>query len=406
MKILCVNSVISKYGGAEFAAMNLALGLSARGHEIHYLGGKAQIAQQCHGQDERGKINLHYREFPRTYPLGEKHGKFRKLVWHIQDIAHPTNELLFADALRQIRPDAIILHNVTAIGWNIWRTVRKSRIPCTQVIHDLGLICLNKSRFRGGRQCAGLCVACRIQTVLRFSMINASTNLSFVSPSRATLEEIQHYVDLSAWRREVISNPNVFDVKQRNVSSLEGPRLLYVGQLESLKGIEVLLQSARIARKQVKFNLDILGSGSLEGALRERYANEDWIKFHGNVNQPTVAEFMSHATVLLVPSLWHENAPSVVIHALFANLPVLASRTGGIPEHIVDGQTGRLLPPGDQSAWTAEITRVVNNRDQVAAWSAACTVAAKRFDPELMLGAYERVIQEMIVKSLSSHDNA
>ena len=406
MKVLCVNSVISEHGGAEFAAMNLAFGLAARRHEIHFLGAKVRKSgMELRGRDaesskqrQYGAIHFHCRQFPRIHPLGENHGNLRKLLWHVQDTAHPANEALFEEVLSQVEPNVIVLHNLTAVGSNIWRTIRKSGIPCIQVLHDLGLICLNRSRFKGGRQCPGLCAACRIQKLFRFSLIAGARNFSFVSPSYATLHEIERYVDLSAWRREVISNPNTFLVNRRDVSTVEKPRLLYVGRLDPSKGVDVMLQAAERAHDVVEFDVDILGTGSLELPLRQRYANKSWIGFQGSVDQKTVAEFMSRATVLLVPSLWLENAPVGVVHALFAGLPVLGSRIGGIPEYILDGRTGRLLPPGDLNAWSAEIVRVASNREQVAAWSAACPEAAQRHDPELALDAFERLFQAMVVE--------
>ena len=384
--------------------MNLALGLADRGHEIHFLGAKGQNPQMQPGRDAGpsrltlySKIHTHYREFPRTYRLGEKHGSLRKLLWHIQDLAHPANEALFAEILSQVKPNAIILHNITAVGKNIWRTIRTSNIPCIQVIHEMSLICLNMARFRAGRQCSGLCAACRIQKLFRFSMISGATNFSFVSPSRAMLHEIERYADLSAWRREVIPNPSSFVVRQRNLSQLEKPRLLYVGRIDPPKGVDLMLESAERARNSVDFDLDILGTGSLERTLREKHANKSWVRFHGSVNQETVADFMSRATVLLVPSLWFENAPVVIVHALFAGLPVLASRIGGIPEHVADGVTGRLLPPGDIDAWSTEIVRTVSDRAQIAAWSAACPGEAQKFNRTSALDAYERLIEAMMV---------
>jgi glycosyltransferase involved in cell wall biosynthesis len=406
MKVLCVNSVISEHGGAEFAAMSLALGLADRGHEIHFLGAKVQKSEmEFRGRDAEGSkqtqygtIHFHCRQFPRIHPLGENHGNLRKLLWHVQDTAHPANEALFGEVLGQVEPNVIILHNLTAVGANIWRTIRKSGIPCIQVLHDFGLICLNRSRFKGGQQCPGLCAACRIQKLFRFSLIAGARNLSFVSPSHAMLREIERYVDLSAWRREVISNPNAFLVKPRNSTDLGTPRLLYVGRLDPSKGVDVMLQAADRAHDVVDFDLDILGSGSLELPLRQRYSGKSWIRFRGYVDQKAVAEFMSCATVLLVPSLWFENAPGVVVHALSAGLPVLGSCIGGIPEYVVDGRTGRLLPPGDENAWSAEIVRVVSSREQVAAWSAACLEEAQRHDRESALGAYERLLQTMVVE--------
>jgi glycosyltransferase involved in cell wall biosynthesis len=86
----------------------------------------------------------------------------------------------------------------------------------------------------------------------------------------------------------------------------------------------------------------------------------------------------------------------VAVHALFAELPVLGSQIGGIPEHVMDGRTGRLLPPGNESAWSAEIARIVTDRGQVDAWSAACLAAAQKFDPVRALDDYERLMNEMV----------
>jgi glycosyltransferase involved in cell wall biosynthesis len=404
MTVLCVNSVISDYGGVEFAAMNLAFGLAQRGHSIHFLGTKGHGPQVglpalSGGNSEptwHEMINCHYEEFPRTYPLHEKHWLPRKLLWHLQDLAHPANEAIFEEVLRRVRPDIIILHSITAIGLNIWRSIRKSEIPCIQVIHDLSLICLQAACFRKGHQCRGLCMACRIQKKIRFSWIYEAPNFAFVSPSHASLREIERYVDLSRWRRKIISNPNTFNVEPRDLSLLEKPRLLYVGRLDPSKGVDMMLRAAQLARNTVEFDLDILGAGVLEQPLRQKYSQSRWVKFRGSVDQKTVAEYMSRATVLLVPSLWLETVPGVVVHALFAGLPVLGSRIGGIPEHVTDGRTGRLLPPGDEQMWSEEIARVVTNRAQAVAWSAECQEAAQRFAPRLALDEYERLMHEMM----------
>jgi glycosyltransferase involved in cell wall biosynthesis len=410
MKVLCVNCVIGEFGGVEIAAMNLASGLADRGHEVHFLAAIGQSTQltprgrsnRDSPQNRRDKIHPHYRKFPRTYPLGENHGFLRKFLWHAQDLAHPTNEVLFAGVLGEVRPDIIILHNITAIGMNIWRTIRKFGVPCIQVIHDLSLVCLNMAQFRAGQQCSGLCAACRIHKLFRFSMIATAPNFAFVSPSHATLRAIEEHVDLSRWRSEVISNPNEFLITPRDIPSSAKPRLLYIGRIETSKGVEMMLRAAQVAREQIDFELDILGAGVLESSLRERYAQCTWIKFHGSVDQHTVAEFMSRATVLLVPSLWLETVPGVAVHALFAGLPVLGSRIGGIPEHVIDGRTGRLLPPGDESAWSAEIARVVANKRQVILWSDASLEEAHRFDPALALDKYERLMDGMVVASITA----
>ncbi len=387
--------------------MNLARGLAARGHEVHFLGAinKGAPTNYSEGQPAEQKqswlenIQPHYRTFPRPYPLGEKGNLIRKALWHIQDLASPTNEHTFNEVARKIRPDLIILHNLTAIGLNIWRSIRKSGTPCIQVIHDLNLICFNMSQFRLGRQCSDLCLPCRIQKWFRFSLIRGAPNFTFVSPSRATLNGIEKYAPLSAWRTEVISNPNTFFVKPRNWREHDKPYFMYVGRLDPSKGVEMMLRAAAAAQTRGPFEVHVFGSGELEQPLRQRYASSNWVRFHGSVDQETIADFMSHATALLVPSLWLETVPGVAVHALFAGLPVIGSRIGGIPEHIEDGVTGRLLPPGDEKAWSAEMSRVIADPKQIAVWSAACSIAARKFDPQIALDAYESLIRALAKQS-------
>jgi len=408
MKILCVHSVISEFGGVEYAAMNLARGLADRGHEVHFLGAQGQRTNLGPGLDENltdhfdelRKIWFHQRKFPRPFRLGERHNLADKVIWHLRDVADPINERIFNEVLQQVAPDVIVLHNLTAVGKNIWRPIRESEIPCMQWVHDLGLICFNMSRFRHGKQCSGLCTACRIQKWFRFSLISGAKNFAFVAPSYATLKDTENYANLAAWRRVVIPCPNRYIVKPRaRPSEGQSPRLLYVGRLDPSKGVEPMLHAAERARGKIKFNLDVLGAGTIGDALIQKYSKLEWIKFHGSVDQETVADFMSRAVALLVPSVWREAYGIVAAHALFAGLPVLASRIGGLPELISDRQTGRLLPPGDETAWADAIIETLTNVEQTDAWSAACLNAARRLDPDLLIDACENLLEEMLAEA-------
>lgn len=401
MRILCVNSVISIFGGVEFSAMSLADELIGRGHEVHFLGASGitpQLRPTGHNEttvDAQDTILRHYREFPRIYPLGERHGTLRKLIWHAQDLAHPANERQFADVLAQINPDAIILHNITAIGMNIWRTIARTRVPCIQVLHDFGVVCKNMSMYRNGRQCDGLCSACSLQKTYRFSMIRSAENFGFVCPAQATLDAIEHYVDLTPWKRRVIPNANRFLTKPRALDAMRPPEILFVGRLDIIKGADVMLKAAEIAAKESTFVLNLLGTGSEYDTLRRQYADRPWVKFHGSVSQEAVADFMSRAHFLLLPSLWFENAPVVAVHALTAGLPILGSRIGGIPEHVFDNQTGRLLPPGDVGAWSNAIVEALKDPALVETWSRNSIEAAKKFDAGLAAKTYEAMLEEL-----------
>ena len=401
MKVLCVNSYVNAFGGAELSALNLAFGLADRGHEVHFLADSATSSTPAPAP-VGAAVQFHYRTFQRPYPIGTKAGVVGKAMWHLHDLAHPSNTRIFGEVCRQASPDVVILHAIDGIGLNIWRWIRDEGVPCIQVLHDLAIICLNKSRYRNGRQCRSLCLACRAQKTIRMTWLNGADNFSFVSPSQAVMDEVDRYADLSHWRRLVIPNPNNFLVQERNWSSQERPRLLYVGRLDPLKGVDQMLRCAYQAHKRAEFDIDVLGSGAVEQALRETYSDTSWIRFHGRVDQETIARFMSGATALVVPSLWLENFPGVAVHALFAGLPIVASDIGGLPEIVDDGITGRLVPPRNEDAWVSAIVRVVENKSQIPIWSAACLEAARRFDATRLLGEYERLMHEMVAVSGNS----
>lgn len=403
MRILCVNSIITAFGGVEFSAIGLADEFVRRGHEVHFLGASGLTPQlRPVGKDETSPghgIEHHYRRFPRIFSLGERHGTLRKLIWHLQDLAHPANEKQFADVLAEVAPDAIVLHNVTAIGMNIWRTIARARIPCIQVLHDFGVVCKNMSMYRNKRQCAGLCYPCSLQKTYRFAMIRGTRNIGFVCPARTTLDAIEQRVDLTPWKRRVIPNAGRFVTKPRIAETIEKPEILFVGRLDVIKGADVMLKAAELAAEHVDFVLNLLGTGSEYEGLRLQYAGKPWVRFHGSVDQDTVADFMSRAQFLLLPSLWFENAPVAAVHALTAGLPILGSRIGGIPEHVFDNQTGRLLPPGDVDAWKNAIIDALMHPAGIQSWSRASIEAAKRFDPGRAAAAYEEMLQELAADS-------
>jgi glycosyltransferase involved in cell wall biosynthesis len=84
-----------------------------------------------------------------------------------------------------------------------------------------------------------------------------------------------------------------------------------------------------------------------------------------------VADAMASIDVLVVPSMWHENAPFVVLEARAAGLPVLASRFGGLAEVVRDGVDGELFAPGDAADLALRMQRLVDEPARLARYRAA-----------------------------------
>ena len=95
---------------------------------------------------------------------------------------------------------------------------------------------------------------------------------------------------------------------------------------------------------------------------------------------------MRAADVVLVPSM-AEGMPNVLLEASACGRPVFGSAVGGIPEAIVHGQTGLLLPPGDVNAWRDAVREYASKPEQVAAMGrAARLLVEKKFDSSQYAG--------------------
>lgn len=145
--------------------------------------------------------------------------------------------------------------------------------------------------------------------------------------------------------------------------------VLHVARLTPKKGTAVLLEAFATLRRRVPdARLVVIGDGPLAGALTaqaESLGIRDRVEFLGTRPHAEVLEWMGRASVLALPSVSApsgdaEGLPMVVLEAGARGLPVVATRHGGIPEAIVDGETGLLVAEGssdelaDRLAWLLE----------------------------------------------------
>jgi glycogen(starch) synthase len=136
------------------------------------------------------------------------------------------------------------------------------------------------------------------------------------------------------------------------------PRLLFVGRLAPEKCPETLVHAASLASSE-KLNLILLGDGPLRPRVERAIAEaglDSRVHVEGFAPHRLVAAAMAHSDAVVLPSI-AEELGMAVLEALQAGLPVIASRTGGIPGVVRDGENGLLVPPGDAAALAAAIDR-------------------------------------------------
>jgi len=136
--------------------------------------------------------------------------------------------------------------------------------------------------------------------------------------------------------------------------------LLSVGRLVEEKGHQYALQAIKIFQEKnpgIKFRYRIVGGGPLEGVLRElaeQLSLSEIVEFCGPASHERVLQYLMESDIFIHPSISEAFGLSI-IEAQALGLPVVATRVGGIPEAVLDEQTGYLVPERDSRALAEKI---------------------------------------------------
>jgi GT2 family glycosyltransferase/glycosyltransferase involved in cell wall biosynthesis len=142
-------------------------------------------------------------------------------------------------------------------------------------------------------------------------------------------------------------------------------RVGFLGSLMVSKGVHVLLEAAATLPESA-IAVDLFGPWSAyhgDDSYRGRIAPlmRANVKHHGHIAHQRVADALGSIDVLAVPSIWPENSPFAIHEAFLAGVPVVASRTGGIPEVVSDGRNGLLFRTGDSTDLARTLSRFLTD---------------------------------------------
>lgn len=153
-------------------------------------------------------------------------------------------------------------------------------------------------------------------------------------------------------------DPRPFSQPRRTV----GGRILVVGRLAAQKRTDVALRAlAHLREKHPHAHLDVVAHGPLEEetvSLAAELGLRDAVSFLGKRND--VPRLLSEAECFLLTSD-HEGCPYTVLEAMAAGVPVVATRVGGVPELVADGETGILIERRDPQAAAAAVGRILES---------------------------------------------
>jgi glycosyltransferase involved in cell wall biosynthesis len=141
-------------------------------------------------------------------------------------------------------------------------------------------------------------------------------------------------------------------------------RLLFLGRWDPAKGVDVVVRAMRSLPGDIEVDLTIraipgpLGESAYEAGVRALASGDPRISIEGPVARSDLAATLAKYDALVVPSLWMETGPLVVLEAQAAGLFVLGARLGGIAELVDEGDAGEMVPAGNIAAWAEAIERL------------------------------------------------
>ena len=204
-----------------------------------------------------------------------------------------------------------------------------------------------------------------------------TTRLTFL---RDTLNQVDAIISPSQFLRSVFVEAGVepervvfsrqgHDVPQLSPATMEKKptsdlRVGYLGQIAELKGVHVLIEAVRRmpdARLRVWVYGDLQRFPTYTAWLKRLIASDARIELAGAYQGPeALTRVLTGLDVIVVPSLWYENSPNVILEAFAHRTPVVVSDLGGMAELVRDGDNGLRFKPGDAGSLAQQLQRLLD----------------------------------------------
>jgi len=349
-------------GGPASHAPEAAAELRARGHEVAVL------------------TTAWERPAPQPYPV---HWVSRRLPPGVRHLA-------VAARVARLSARADVVYATSMVG----RSAFAARAPL--VVKVAGDPAFERARRRGlydgalaDFQTARVALPVRLLQLWRTLTLRRARRL--LTPS-AFLRDIVLGWGIDPARVSVLPNPSPppralppRDELRRSLG-VDGRVLAFAGRLTAAKALDV----AFAAVEQVDgVTLLVAGDGELRSELERRAGPR--IRFLGPLPRDRVGEVLAAADAVLLSSTW-ENFPHVLVEALAVGTPALATRVGGVPEVLRDGENGLLVPAGDVDALAAAIRRFFADRELRDRLRANAARSVADYAPERVFALLEDVL--------------
>lgn len=318
--------------------------------------------------------------------------------------------------IQEEQPDIVHAHNWIMHSFTPLKTWSKAR--CVVSLHDYSLICVQKRLTYHGTNCTGpelmKCLECGTKfygltkgplTVLanRFWQEQERRAVDMFLPvSQAVAEGTQ--LDKHKVPYQIVPNfiPDRIEVASDETSPLlaqlpQEPFMLFVGDVTVDKGAEVLLQA--YANLETQMPLVLIGRPFLPGLADNPPPN---VYVMGTWPHDAVMAAWQRCLFGLVPSLWSEPFGIVALEAMSMSKPLIAARSGGLVDVVVDGETGILVQPGDPHALSQAMQSLLDNPMQRTRMGKLAKQRVITFQSPSVVAHIEHIYRELRTREVNS----
>jgi glycosyltransferase involved in cell wall biosynthesis len=284
------------------------------------------------------------------------------------------------------------------VGWQVLRLCRRAGVPCLLMIRQ-NLIEQVRHKARGVKRWPALAITTWLESRFRA----AAGQVPTFTVGRMMYRE--YWGERRGNVHEVCINllraNDIPELLPARVSEPRPARLLWVGRLSAEKGLPVLLHAlTRLPMNGSGPTLTLVGTGPQEDELQELAGGlglEGRVRFAGYVPfGPALADYYRDADLFVLPSLTGEGLPQVLLEAMAAGVPCVATAVEGIPFFIEDQRDGVLVPPADATALAAAIADLLRDKERRRRLAAAALEKVRAHSLEAERARMATVLQEQL----------
>ncbi|MCP3972697.1 MAG: glycosyltransferase family 4 protein [Rhodobacteraceae bacterium] len=364
MRVLLAHNFYTVQGGAEVFVQEVARILKENGHNV------AQFSPAEKGLDVEWAEH-----FPPVADYKGSGSLLKRAARLPQIVYNRAAKAAFAQMIACFRPDIIHAFAIyVRLTPAILDAAREAGVPVVLSCNDYKHLCPNYKLFYSGR----ICMECKGGRFHR-AFANRCCHDSVVVSTASMIEGYVHNW-LNIWRKNVdvfcfasqfmaeqteafwghgsvkidyLRNP--FNAEANYVTPNVGDYMLYFGRIIDEKGVDVLIEAAA---RTPEIPVVVVGDGPDRAALEARATELVNVRVVGPAWGNALHGWLKGARAVVVPSIWHENFPYVILQAFAASTPVIASNRGGMPELVQAGPHGWIYEATDPGVLAAQMRAV------------------------------------------------